>query len=124
MRAVVIFLLVLHLTGLSAQVVNVDLYTGRPSVTIPLWELRSGTLTYPIVLSYSDQEHIGDLNLGWDSFKWRNHQPDIGRFFNIDPLAEKYVYNSPYAFSENAVTRHRELEGLEKVDFYGSHLRA
>jgi RHS repeat-associated protein len=53
--------------------------------------------------------------LNWDAFKWRNHQPDIGRFFNIDPLAEKYVYNSPYAFSENHVVAHRELEGLEKV---------
>lgn len=39
--------------------------------------------------------------------------PDIGRFFNIDPLADKYVYNSPYAFSENKVVAHRELEGLE-----------
>lgn len=53
--------------------------------------------------------------MGWDSFKWRNHQPDIGRFFNIDPLAAKYVYNSPYAFSENRVVNGVELEGLEVV---------
>ncbi|MFN7436146.1 MAG: RHS repeat domain-containing protein [Bacteroidota bacterium] len=65
---------------------------------------------------FQGQEHIDDLGLNWDSFKWRNHQPDIGRFFNVDPLAEKYVYNSPYAFSENQVVAHRELEGLEKVD--------
>ena len=62
---------------------------------------------------FQGQEHIDDLDLGWDSFKWRNHQPDIGRFFNVDPLAEKYYYNSPYAFSENKVVVHRELEGLE-----------
>jgi RHS repeat-associated protein len=65
---------------------------------------------------FQGQEHVDDLGLNWDSFKWRNHQPDIGRFFNVDPLAEKYVYNSPYAFSENQVVAHRELEGLEKVD--------
>jgi RHS repeat-associated protein len=64
-------------------------------------------------IKFQSQEHIDDLNLYWDSFKWRNHQPDIGRFFNVDPLAEKYLYNSPYAFSENKVTSHRELEGLE-----------
>jgi RHS repeat-associated protein len=64
---------------------------------------------------FQGQEHIDDLDLGWDSFKWRNHQPDIGRFFNIDPLAEKYYYNSPYAFSENKVVAHIELEGLESV---------
>jgi RHS repeat-associated protein len=62
---------------------------------------------------FQEQEHIDDLGLNWDSFKWRNHQPDIGRFFNIDPLAEKYVYNSTYAFSENKVIDGRELEGLE-----------
>ncbi|HTF18217.1 MAG TPA: RHS repeat-associated core domain-containing protein, partial [Chryseolinea sp.] len=65
---------------------------------------------------FQGQEHVDDLDLGWDSFKWRNHQPDIGRFFNVDPLAEKYYYNSPYAFSENKVTSHVELEGLEAQD--------
>lgn len=54
------------------------------------------------------------------SFKWRNHDPAIGRFFNVDPLAAKYVYNSPYAFSENHVVAHRELEGLEKVSIHSS----
>ena len=66
---------------------------------------------------FQGQEHIDDLGLNWDSFKWRNHQPDIGRFFNIDPLAEKYYHNSPYAFSENKVIAHVELEGLESVNF-------
>ena len=62
---------------------------------------------------FQGQEHIDDLDLGWNSFKWRNQDPSIGRFFNIDPLADKYVYNSPYAFSENKVTNDIELEGLE-----------
>jgi RHS repeat-associated protein len=64
-------------------------------------------------IRFQGQEHVDDLNLGWDSFKLRNHQPEIGRFFNVDPLSEKYFYNSPYAFSENKVTSHVELEGLE-----------
>lgn len=66
-------------------------------------------------IKFQGQEHVDDLGLNWDSFKWRNHQPDIGRFFNVDPLAEKYVYNSPYAFSENRVINAVELEGLEAV---------
>ncbi len=64
-------------------------------------------------IKFQGQEHIDDLNLGWDSFKWRNHMPDVGRFFNVDPISEKYYYNSPYAFSENRVVDGRELEGLE-----------
>ena len=34
---------------------------------------------------------------------------------SIDPLAEKYSYQSPYNFSENRVVDSRELEGLEAV---------
>ncbi len=51
---------------------------------------------------------------GWYSFKWRNYMPDVGRFFNIDPLAEEYSYQSPYNFAENQVIAFVELEGLEK----------
>ena len=41
-------------------------------------------------------------------------QKVVQRFLNIDPLAAKYPYNSPYAFSENVVINSRELEGLER----------
>ncbi|KFF10110.1 hypothetical protein IW15_21470 [Chryseobacterium soli] len=37
----------------------------------------------------------------------------MGRFFNVDPLSEKYAYQSHYNFSENRVVDGRELEGLE-----------
>jgi len=43
------------------------------------------------------------------------HDPRVGRFFAVDPLASTYSYNSPYAFSENRVIDAIELEGLESV---------
>lgn len=46
-------------------------------------------------------------------FKYRMDDCQTGRFWQIDPLADKYIYNSTYAFSENKVTAHVELEGLE-----------
>lgn len=46
------------------------------------------------------------------------HDPRIGRFFAVDPLAPDYPWNSPYAFSENIVINAVELEGLEKVYSY------
>src|SRR5690606_33137276 len=64
---------------------------------------------------FQGQERQDELGLNWDSFKWRNSSPDLGRFWVIDPLAEKYVHNSPYAFSENRVIDAVELEGLEAV---------
>lgn len=65
--------------------------------------------------TFQGQRFDDDLGLNWVQFKWRNHDPQIGRFIEIDPLAEDYVYNSTYAFSENKVTNHVELEGLEAV---------
>jgi len=50
---------------------------------------------------------------GWYSFKWRNYMPDVGRFFNTDPLSEMYAYQSHYNFSENRVIDAWEIEGLE-----------
>ncbi|MBS1744989.1 MAG: hypothetical protein JST21_02340 [Bacteroidetes bacterium] len=51
-------------------------------------------------------------------FKYRMDDPQVGRFWQIDPLANKYVYNSTYAFSENKVTSHIELEGLESESIH------
>jgi hypothetical protein len=54
--------------------------------------------------------------------RWRNHQPEIGRFFGIDPIADRYVYNSPYAFAENKLGLGIELEGLELKQLTGTQL--
>jgi RHS repeat-associated protein len=66
---------------------------------------------------YQGQERQDELGLNWDSFKWRNYDYAIGRFMSIDPLAEKYSYNSTYAFQENKIGIGRELEGLEVIAF-------
>jgi RHS repeat-associated protein len=47
------------------------------------------------------------------NYKYRMHDPRIGRFFAVDPLEKSYPWNSPYAFSENRVMDAIELEGLE-----------
>ena len=65
--------------------------------------------------TYTFQEQEKQLDTGWNSFKWRNYDPAMGRFFNVDPLSDKYSYQSHYNFSENAVVNSRELEGLEAV---------
>ncbi|QQX76520.1 MULTISPECIES: RHS repeat domain-containing protein [Aequorivita] len=47
------------------------------------------------------------------NYKYRMHDPRVGRFFTTDPLAPDYPWNSPYAFSENRLIDGIELEGLE-----------
>jgi RHS repeat-associated protein len=50
------------------------------------------------------------------NYKYRVHDPRIGRFLSVDPLTAQYPHNSPYAFSENVVINAVELEGLEKIE--------
>ncbi|MGB3465778.1 MAG: RHS repeat-associated core domain-containing protein, partial [Cyclobacteriaceae bacterium] len=71
---------------------------------------------------FQGQEYQEEL--GWHQYKWRNADPALGRFFNVDPLAEKFYYNSTYAFSENKVIRHVELEGLEAADSFTGEITA
>lgn len=65
---------------------------------------------------FQGQPLDNELGLNWYGFKWRNHDPQIGRFVQINPLSADYVHNSTYAFSENKVISHIELEGLESLN--------
>jgi RHS repeat-associated protein len=47
------------------------------------------------------------------NYKYRMHDPRLGRFFAVDPLSDDYPHNSPYAFSENRIIDAIELEGKE-----------
>lgn len=61
----------------------------------------------------SDDEVKGEGNSV--NYKYRMHDPRIGRFFAIDPLAPKYPWYTPYQFSGNKVIHAVELEGLEEA---------
>ncbi|GGD34360.1 hypothetical protein GCM10011343_25320 [Flavobacterium orientale] len=47
------------------------------------------------------------------NYTFRMHDPRVGRFFAVDPLASEYPWYSPYSFSGNRVLDMVELEGLE-----------
>lgn len=52
------------------------------------------------------------------NYKYRVHDPRIGRFLSIDQLTKDFPHNSPYAFSENRVIDGVELEGLEYITIH------
>lgn len=68
--------------------------------------------------TYQSQEFTADLDLNTHEWKFRMSDPSLGRFWQIDPLAEDYTYNSTYAFQENKLGMGTELEGKELDMFY------
>lgn len=47
----------------------------------------------------------------WYDYGWRMYQPDLGRWFNVDPLSEDYLDFSPYHFSGNNPVRFVDVDG-------------
>ena len=75
------------------------------------WSTTDESYRYKFQGQESDDEMYGDNNEY--AFEYRIYNPRLGKFLSIDPLTKDYVYNSPYAFSENKVIQFVELEGLE-----------
>ncbi len=67
--------------------------------------------------TYQGQEFTEDFGLNTHEWRYRVSDPATGRFWQIDPLAEDYMYNSTYAFQENKMGMGVELEGLELAKF-------
>lgn len=74
------------------------------------------TKTLPFKFRYQGQEWQDELGLNWYSFKWRNEDPAIARFMNVDPLAEVYEWQSIYAFGSNQPVHAKEIEGMESAE--------
>jgi len=102
---------------------------ARPKITAILFALlillgciataqthAPGSYRYAFQGQEVDNELKGEGNSV--NYKYRMHDPRLGRFFAVDPLAAQYPYNSPYAFSENRVIDGIELEGLERAKPY------
>ena len=82
------------------------------------YEFNQQTLSTANYFKYQQQERIEDFGLNIDFFKYRPSDPTIGRFWSgVDPLAEKYPYNSVYALQENKFGMGVELEGAELKEF-------
>jgi RHS repeat-associated protein len=89
-------------------------------------ELDGRTLGERTRFSFQNQERDDEIKGEGNSvnFKYRMHDPRVGRFFAVDPLTSKYPWNSTYAFSENRLLDGVELEGLEYNPLVNNPLRA
>ena len=58
---------------------------------------NSGSANYKY--KYNGQELQEELGLGWYDYQWRNYDPALGRWFNIDTASELMRRYSPYAYA-------------------------
>jgi RHS repeat-associated protein len=93
-------------------------WTFVPKGTPEKLKVRSEKMPYGYRFGFQGQEKDDEIHGATGtsySYEYRMHDPRVGRFLSIDPLAAKYAYNSPYAFSENRVIDAIELEGREAL---------
>ena len=84
-----------------------------PERNNPLNTTNNGGYRYGFQGQELDDEIKGKKGTSLN-YKYRMHDPRVGRFFAVDPLATKYPWYTPYQFSGNKVIAFAELEGLEE----------
>jgi RHS repeat-associated protein len=62
---------------------------------------------------YNDKELFEDADLNWYDYGFRNYDPQIGRFTQLDPLTDSYPFLTPYQYASCDPIKNIDIDGLE-----------
>ena len=68
---------------------------------------------------YNDKELFDDGDLNWVDYGFRNYDPQIGRFLQIDPLSDDYDALTPYHYAANDPVGNSDEDGLGVISDVG-----
>jgi RHS repeat-associated protein len=62
---------------------------------------------------YNGKELFDDADLNWYDYGFRNYDPQIGRFTQLDPLTHEYPFLTPYQYASCDPITNIDVDGLE-----------
>jgi RHS repeat-associated protein len=65
---------------------------------------------------FGTKELQDELGLEWMDFHARNYDASLGRWMNVDPLAEQFYDTSPYTYVSNNPLRYTDPTGMAQED--------
>jgi len=64
-----------------------------------------------------NKEFSDGSGIEWYAYGMREQDPQLGRFFRIDPVSEKFYFLTPFQYASNDPIKNLDIDGLEGISY-------